>query len=215
MKFTPRSTFASAAATAAMAVLAGLGLWAGMTVPAQAERADRSKPIVIEADQPGTIDLQRQIVVFNGNVTIAQGTMTIRAERVEVRETPDGYRTATAVGSAARPATYRQKRDAGDESVEGVAERIEFDQRADTLRFSGNAAVRRLRGAQVADEITGSTIVWDNRAELFSVQGGAVGPSNPGGRVRAVLSPRQEAASAATPAAAAPLKPSKTLGEPR
>jgi lipopolysaccharide export system protein LptA len=202
-----------ASAPAAAGALALLALTVG---PAQAEKADRTKPMVVEADQPGTVDLQRQIVVFNGNVVIAQGTMTIRAERVEVREAPDGYRSASAAGTTARPASYRQKRDGADEFVEAVAERIEFDQRADTLRFIGHAQVRRLRGAQVIDEIAGSTIVWDNRAEVFSVQGGASSPSNPSGRVRAVLTPRSEAASApASSGAPAPLKPSRTLGEPR
>ena len=38
------------------------------------------------------------------------------------------------------PASFRQKRDGVDETVEGVAERIEFDARTDTLRLVGNAA---------------------------------------------------------------------------
>lgn len=182
-----------------------------------AEKADRSKPMVIEADKPGTVDLQRQVVVFNGNVAISQGTMVIRADSVEIREAADGYRTANAIGSAARPASYRQKRDAADETVEGAAERIEFDARTDTLRFTGNASVRRLRGAALADEITGGAITWDNNAELFSVQGGAASPGNPSGRVRAVLSPRTpETTSAAAAAGSAPgLKPSRTLGAPK
>jgi lipopolysaccharide export system protein LptA len=60
-------------------------------------------------------------------------------------------------------------------------------------------------------------IVWDNAAELFSVQGGAATPSNPGGRVRAVLSPRVDAASAPAkpPPATPPLQPSTSLGERR
>jgi len=68
----------------------------------------------------------------------------------------------------------------------------------------------------LADEITGATIVWDNNAELFSVQGGNATPANPGGRVRAVLSPRAEPAAAPASAAAGPaLQPSRTLGGPR
>lgn len=189
------------------------GLVAGAVPPAAAEKADRGKPMVVEADQPGSVDLQRQVVVFNGNVVIAQGTMVIRADRVEVRESPEGYRSAAAIGSASRPASYRQKRDAVDEWVEGTAERIEYDARTDTLKFNGNAAIRRLRGAEVADEITGGAIVWDNSAELFSVTGGATSAANPSGRVRAVLSPRTPAASSPEPAASATLKPSRTLGE--
>ena len=49
---------------------------------ARAEKADRSKPMSIEADQPGSVDLQRQVVIFNGNVVISQGTMLLRADRV-------------------------------------------------------------------------------------------------------------------------------------
>ena len=200
------------------ALLAALAVSA---LPAWAEKADRSKPMSIEADQPGSVDLQRQVVVFNGNVVISQGTMLLRAERVELRERPDGYREAKAIGSAERPASFRQKRDGVDETVEGAAERIEFDARTDTLRFVGNAAVRRLRGGVLADEITGSLITWDNTNELFKVTGGEVTPANPTGRVRAVFAPREESG-ASSPRAAAPraseplsLKPSTTLGVPR
>lgn len=182
-------------------------------LPAHAEKADRNKQMVVEADKPGSVDLQRQVVVFNGNVVISQGTLVMRADRVEIKESPDGYRSAAAVGSASRPATYRQKRDAADEWVEGTADRIEFDARSDTLKFSGNAAVRRLRGTAPADEITGGSITWDNNAELFSVAGGAASPSNPGGRVRAVLSPRTEVPSTPDPAASSALKSSRSLGE--
>lgn len=183
-------------------------------IPAVAERADRSKQMAVEADKPGSFDLQRQVVVFNGNVVISQGTMVIRADRVEVKESPDGYRSAAAIGSAQRPASYRQKRDAPNEWVEGTAERIDYDARTDTLRFTGNALVRRLRGAEAADEITGGAITWDNNAELFNVAGGATSATNPGGRVRVILSPRPDtAASAPEPAASAGLKPSRTLGD--
>lgn len=187
---------------AAAAALAGV---LAATAPAHAERADRSKPMVVEADRPGTVDLQRQVVVFNGNVVISQGTMVLRADRVEMREMPDGFRAASAIGSAGRPATWRQRRDGGgDEVVEGAAERIEFDGKADTLRFVGNGAVRRMRAGTVADEITGAVIVWDNLAEVFRVEGGAPTAANPTGRVRVVLSPRAEAASGAASGAAAP-----------
>lgn len=189
-----------------------------LAVSVQAGKADRSQPMVVEADQPGTVDLQRQVVVFNGNVVISQGSMVLRADRVELRETPDGYRAASAVGSPGRPATWRQRRDGVDETVEGAADRIEFDGRADTLRLLGNGTVRRLRGSTVADEITGAAIMWDNTAEVFKVEGGAVTAANPTGRVRAVLSPRPAPASApaaTAPSAAPPLAPSRALGEGR
>jgi lipopolysaccharide export system protein LptA len=141
--------------------------------------------------------LQRQVLVYMGNVVIAQGSMQLRAERVEMRQTSDGHRTALALGTSNAPATWRQKREGFDETVEGSADRIEFDGKADTLRLLGKSVVRRLRGAVVADEISGADIVWDNNAEVFRVEGGTASPSNPSGRVRAVLSPRTEPAGAA------------------
>ncbi|MBZ8141978.1 lipopolysaccharide transport periplasmic protein LptA [Rubrivivax gelatinosus] len=195
-------------AAALMLALLSSAVWA--------ERADRERQMVVEADRPGSVDLQRQVVEFNGNVVITQGTMVIRADRVELRETQAGYRAATAIGTPSHQASYRQKRDGVDEFVEGVADRIEYDGRADTLRFVGNGSVRRLRGAIVADEITGSQIVWDASAETFNVAGGETTPANPSGRVRAVLSPRSDAAApASAPASAAPLAPARTLGGKR
>jgi lipopolysaccharide export system protein LptA len=167
---------------------------------AYAEKADRGKPLTIEADQPGTLDLIKQVVVFNGNVVVAQGTMAIRAERVEVRERADGHRSATALGSNGKPATFKQKRDGVDETIEGSAERIEYDSRGDVVRFAGNAQVRRLRGGTPADEISGAVITYDNGNETFSVQGspapaGAASGSN--GRVKVVITPKPEATASA------------------
>src|SRR5882757_2792504 len=59
---------------------------------AMAERADRTKPLTMESDQPCTVDLVRQVSVCTGDVVIAQGTLVIRADRVELREGADGYR---------------------------------------------------------------------------------------------------------------------------
>ena len=175
----------------------------------------------MSADLPGKIDLLKQFVVFNGNVVVTKGTMVIRAARIEVRETPDGYHTAVAIGSAANPATFRQKRDGVDEFIEGEAERLEYDAKTDTVRFVTRAAVRRLRGANVADEISGNLVTYDSISEVFAVSGGATPTaSNPGGRVRAVLTPREgtpaAAAAASGSASGAPapnLRTSPALGE--
>jgi lipopolysaccharide export system protein LptA len=187
---------------------------------ALAERADRGKRMTLESDQPCTVNLLQEASVCSGNVVFAQGTLQIRADRLELRKTPEGYEIAQAIGSAARPATYRQKRDGVDEVVEGQSQRIDYDSRAGTLRFAGQAVVRRLRGSAVADEIQGALIVWDSVGESFSVQGGATTAANPGGRVRAVLSPQRPAEAASSPraadaAAATSLRPSTALGDRR
>ncbi|HEX4236081.1 MAG TPA: lipopolysaccharide transport periplasmic protein LptA [Caldimonas sp.] len=190
----------------------------------RAEKADRFKPLNVEADLPGKIDLLHQYVIFNGNVVVTKGTMTIRAARIEVRELPDGYHTAVAFGSPTQHATFRQKRDAPDEYIEGDAERLEYDGKSDVIRFVNNASVRRLRGGETSDEISGNLVTYDSTTEVFSVTGGATPTAaNPGGRVRAVLTPKEgtaaaaEAARAASDAASAPaqLRTAPSLGTPK
>lgn len=166
-------------------------------LPAWAENADRSQPLSIEADQPGTLDLLKRLVVFNGNVVVVQGSLNIRAERVEVREGPAGQRSATALGSAGRPAGFRQKREGLDEIIEGRAERIEYDSGSGVVRLAGHAEVRRLRSGVAADEISGSLITYDSGSETLRVQGAAATAASApggsgGGRVRVVISPRSE-----------------------
>ncbi len=203
-------------------VLALAALLAVAAAPLRAEKADRFKPLNVEADLPGKIDLLNQFVVFNGNVVVTKGTMTIRAARIEVRELPDGYHTAVAFGSPGQHATFRQKRDAPDEWIEGDAERLEYDGKSDVIRFVNNASVRRLRGSETSDEISGNLVTYDSGTEVFNVTGGATATAaNPGGRVRAVLTPKEgsaaaaEAARAASTAASAPvqLRTAPTLGD--
>lgn len=194
-------------------------LTAYLAFPARAERADRLKPVTIQADQGGQVDLQRQVMVFTGNVVVSKGTMVIRSSRIEVRQTPEGYDTAVAFGAPGKPATFRQKREGVDEYMDGEAERLEYDGKADVVKFINNAVVRRLRGAVLADEITGNLVTYDSTTDVLRVSGGGTSSAaNPGGRVRAVLTPREgseaaaEAARAASTGDAVQLRLSPALG---
>jgi lipopolysaccharide export system protein LptA len=186
--------------------------------PAWAERADRNKPMNAEADSL-RYDDAKQISVFTGNVVITKGTLIIRGDRVEVRQDAEGYQFGTSFGTTAKRAFFRQKRDtpagAPEEWIEGEAETITYDGKADTVTFNKTAVLRRYRGAQVADESTGNLITYDNTTDVYNVAGGP-NSGNPGGRVRVMLSPRTTApASAPAAPASAPapvLRPSVTIG---
>jgi lipopolysaccharide export system protein LptA len=193
-------------------------LAAGCALPAAAERADRDKPMNAEADALRYDDL-KQTSVFTGNVVITKGTTIIRGGQVDVSQDPEGYQLAIATAAPGKLAYYRKKRDGVDEYIEGEGERIEYDSRADLVKFVRRAVVRRYKGATLSDETTGALIVYNNNTDVFTVDAGAPASSaaNPGGRVRAMLSPRGAAsaagASAPPPAGPAPaLRPSTTLG---
>jgi lipopolysaccharide export system protein LptA len=91
-----------------------------------------------------------------------------------------------------------------------VADQLEYDTRSDSVRFIGNAVVRRTRGTQVADEVAGAVIVYDNRTEVFTLEGGSSSP-HPTGRARVVMMPRVQPADGAASAPALPLQPSPAL----
>jgi len=190
-----------------------LAVW---VLPSPAEKADRSKPLNIEADS-GRYDDLKQVGTFTGNVVVTKGTLTMRAAQIEVRQGPDGYQHGLATALPGQLASFSQKRDGVDETIQGEAERIEYDGKADTVRFINRAVIRRFRGATLADETAGSLITYDNTREVFSVDSGvsAATPANPGGRVRATLTPREALPDAAASALAAPpmLRPSGSLGK--
>lgn len=168
--------------------------------PARAERADRDKPMNIEADAL-RYDDQKQTSVFTGRVSMTKGTIVMRGARLEARQDPQGHQFGTLTAAPGQRAFFRQKREGIDEYIEGEAEVVDYDGRADVVRLQRRAEMRRYRGATLADVITGTLIVYDNTTEVFTVDGAPVPGS--GGRVRAMLSPKPAASAAPAPAAPA------------
>jgi lipopolysaccharide export system protein LptA len=135
---------------------------------AAAEKADRDQPVQIEANRMSADDARR-MNIFEGKVVLSKGTMSLRAERVVVRQDAEGYSYATATGS---PARFRQRQDAKQGEKEGVwlegeAQRIELDDRAATVKLFENARVNR-----GGDEVAGNYILVDQRSEFYSVSAG-------------------------------------------
>lgn len=209
--------FMNSSLSIAVALLVSLGL----AQPAAAEKADRQKPMNIEADSLRYDDIQ-QLSVFSGNVQLTKGTIVMRAARIEVRQDPEGYQHGLILGSPEAPAFFRQKREGVDEFFEGESVRIEYDGRADTVRFLDKAVLRRLRGATLADEMMGAVIEYNNLTDALSVDGAPAKSASGGGRIRAMITPKpdtparaaQPGASAAQAAPAPTLRATTTLGSP-
>lgn len=183
-------------------------------LPSQAEKADRLKPMVFTADKQGRLDSVNQRTELLGNVVISQGSLMLRADKVDVRETREGYYEALAQGGAGQPVSFRQGQDRPGEVIDGVADQLEYDSRSETVRFIGNAKVRRTRGAAVAEEVTGAVIVYNSRTEVISLEAGSASP-NPGGRVRMVRMPPAETEAGPAASAPLPLQPSTTITPPK
>lgn len=156
-----------------------LPLLAALSLPAFAEKADREKPVNLEADNV-TLDDIKKISVFQGNVLLVQGTLVLRADRVEAKQDGDGLQTVSARGN---PVSFRQKRDGVDEYIEGFASQMEYDSVQSVLRLIGDARLRK-----GGDEIRGAQITYDAKTEFYKV----IGQGTPGasGRVRVIIRPK-------------------------
>jgi lipopolysaccharide export system protein LptA len=178
-------------------------LSAVLAQPCMAERADRDKPMHLEADLM-VVDDARKVSTFTGKVQMVQGTMLIRGDKVEVVEGADGLKVATIYGNTA---SFRQKREGLDEYVDGYGERIVYNERTEIVDFYVRARVVR-----EGDDVRGEHITYNQKTEIFRVNSGSAGADGTPKRVRAVLQPKPRAESATSaPPDALPIKPSSTL----
>jgi len=151
-----------------------------LAAPAHAEKADHDKPVNLEADTV-TLDDIRKVSVYQGNVILSQGTLMLRADRVQVTQTEGGLDKVVATG---RPVAFRQKVDGRDEFIEGFANRIEYDSAKSQLELIGQAQLRR-----GSDELRGAQISYNANTEFYKVVG-QPDAKTPSGRVRAVIRPK-------------------------
>ena len=157
-----------------------------------AERADRDKPIDIEADS-AQVDDAKQTSTFTGSVVLTQGTMVIRADKLVLSQDKAGNKHGTATGQTA---SFKQKREGLNEYVEGYGERIEYDTRTDTVDFYVQARVRRSQ-----DEVRGEHVTYNSKTEIFQAEGRAASSdSGAPKRVHAVLYPKSKTEADSQPA---------------
>jgi lipopolysaccharide export system protein LptA len=164
-----------------------LALAAATAMPARAEKADRDKPINYQADT-GDVNYQTKVGTLLGSVVITQGTLTIHADKVILRQNPDNSMSATAYGN---PLTFREKRDGVDEYYEGVAQRAEYDGQKRFLELFDRALLRK-----GTDEIRSNYISYNAETEFFKAEGRPdtrpPGEGEPplGARVRGIFQPQ-------------------------
>jgi lipopolysaccharide export system protein LptA len=173
-------------------------------LPVWAEKADRDKPMLIEADAMRH-DENKLLTIFTGQVVAFKGTMVLRGARMEVQQDKNGQQIAQIWAAPNERVFFRQKREGVDEFTEGEGEMATYDSQADVVTLVQRAEVRILRGTVLADQLTGQKIVFNNTTEVMTVDGlpkGAKSTDNRDQRVRAVLTPRKN-----NPATTPPVPP--------
>jgi lipopolysaccharide export system protein LptA len=165
---------------------------AAVSLPVLAEKGDRDKPTQVEANRMSADDARR-MNIFEGNVVVTKGTITLRADRLVVRQDAEGFQFATATG---KPARFRQRQDAKPGEKEGIwidgeALRIELDEKNQKIELFENARVTR-----GCDEVAGNYIFVDQRSDFYEVSAGKGAEK---GRVKAVIQPKPAPDAAAKP----------------
>ena len=156
-------------------------------INAHAETADKGKPISFTSDG-GEVNYEKKTGVLTGNVVITQGTLTIRADKINFRQNADNSLSATAFGN---PISFRQKRDDAEGYYEGWAQRAEYDGTKEELELFDNAILKR-----GTDEIRSNYITYNSKTELFKAEGRPATTPIPGEagrnhRVRGVFQPKE------------------------
>ena len=139
-----------------------------LSFSASAKKGDISQPIDVSADR-SEYDEQKGIQSLIGNVEIKQGTMVIKASKIEIYLKNNRLNKIEGVGN---PIIFEQKNEA-DELVQGRADSISYDASNGTLILMGNATL-----SQPRQQLKSQRIVFDSTKQKVSAEGGDNGRVN-------------------------------------
>ncbi|MGL4605146.1 MAG: lipopolysaccharide transport periplasmic protein LptA [Iodobacter sp.] len=143
-----------------------------------AEKGDREKTINISGANC-VMNQKTQSSVCTKDVVLTQGTLSIRGDKLTVRQDEAGNQFVAGNGS---PVRFRQKMDGGNEWLDAEALRFDYDGRKGELKLMDKAWVKRGE-----DQIYSDLITYDLNNEAYQAQGKPEG----GGRVNIVITPKK------------------------
>lgn len=129
----------------------------------QALPNDREQPVKVSADKLEA-NRSKNLSVYSGNVVISQGSLQIRADRVEVHGNTQGE--INKVIATGTPAHFQQQVQESTTPVKARAKRIEFLVSSDALQLTGEAFVDRDGNTLSAERID-----YDLNSEQMQAQG--------------------------------------------
>jgi len=149
--------------------------------PASALKSDVEQPVHIDADSV-TFNKTKGLAVYEGNVSIIQGSLEIKAYRIEINAPNNEISKITAKGS---PVKFQQKMDDG-KMARGSAKLIQYQVKAKRLVMDGNASL-----SQHTDTFNSNHIEYSiNTGEL---KAGKASKTAKTGRVKAIFYPTNKA----------------------
>lgn len=148
---------------------------------ANALTGDSEQPINIESDNQ-SLDLTNNVVTFNTNVVITQGSVKIDADKVVItrpneKEKADNKKET--VDAYGKPVKFQQKLDNG-KMVYGNADKVHYDLGKEFLTLIDNAQLK-----QEDSRINGDIITYDVKKQQLKANG------NGNSRVKTILIPNQ------------------------
>ncbi|MFZ6654233.1 lipopolysaccharide transport periplasmic protein LptA [Undibacterium sp. TJN19] len=173
--------------------LIGLGCMGLALTSAHAEKADSLKDTLIEAGSTQSKG-QKGVHVLSNGVLVTRGTLVVKAEKAVLTESPSGDQFVVLSSGSNGKVTFRQKRDGGtDLWVDGEADRAEYDQSTEVVKFISKAKIRYLEGKKVTQEQEGEYLSYDSKNDVFDGANSTSGKHVDGdGRVKIILHPKTE-----------------------
>ncbi|AVJ55093.1 lipopolysaccharide transport periplasmic protein LptA [Idiomarina sp. OT37-5b] len=144
-----------------LSLASGVMLLVSANVYAQGE-ADFSKAIELTAGHE-ELDIKNNRLLLTDNVTVKQGTLEIKADRVEALRNAD--QQADTFIAEGNPATYTQQLDDGS-TISAQADRITYYQAREVLELVGNAQV-----SQGSSRSSAQIITYDLAQQTVSASG--------------------------------------------
>ncbi|RPA30671.1 lipopolysaccharide transport periplasmic protein LptA [Shewanella frigidimarina] len=127
-----------------------------LSLPATAKQGDLKQELKI-ASASQSADIKNNQIVFNGPVTIVQGTININADQLRAF-TPENS-TSKRLIATGTPATFSQELDDGKIGTASANE-ISYDLATTTLTLTGNAKLD-----QSGSQVTGNKIKYNISAQ--------------------------------------------------
>lgn len=160
---------------------------------ASAEKADSLQKAELSAEYT-IFDGKKNVTTMTGHIELTRGTLIVRADRAVFSESNEKTRNFTLYGDASGQVFFRQKRDGGpDLWLEGFADRVEYDEKTELVKFITKARVRYMEGKRVTQEQEGEFLSYDSLNDVFIATNSSSGKHVPGaGRVTLTIEPKVE-----------------------